>query len=317
MGNKIRIALAADHAYASYMEVSIISILKNNNGSEIAFDILDVGLSDVDKEGLKKTILNNSGEFVIHDLKKLDKIIGHRVPAFQGSLGAYARLFLPEILPDIEKVLYLDCDTLNVAGLIDLWECKIDDYYLAGIKDTVSSVHRKRIGLSDNDVYVNSGVILMNLRKWREDGIGDKIIDYIENRKSDITLPDQDGINVVCKNSILELEPKYNVMSPLFLMSYKNIIGYFNLHNYYLENEILKAKKNPVIIHFTGYPDRRPWEKGCKHPRRRLYLKYARCSKIGVNFISKKITRQRRIELIKFRYLPYSIYSIIRRIVKK
>lgn len=309
----IRIALAADHAYAAYMETSIISVLKHNAGEEIMFDILDVGLQKNDIKCIQKSIEENGGNCIFHDLNDIRDKLGN-VPLWLGSLGTYARLFLPQILYDVEKVLYLDSDTLTVGNIRDLWETDIEDFYLAGVKDVVCQTHRHEIGISDDEIYINAGVILINLKRWREDDISRQIIYYIQQYSDENSFPDQDAINVVCRGEILVLSPRYNVMSPNFLMLYENIIKFCNVVGYYTREQISEAKKNPVIIHFTGYPDSRPWEKRCTHPKRRLYRKYAKMSLIGVEILDRAISMGHRRMLLIYRYMPYPIYYRIRKI---
>lgn len=316
MSKKNHIALASDHAYAGYMETCMLSVLMNNPEDEIVFDILDVGLDDNDKRNIAENINSYGGELVFHDLRNIAQLLGGDVPEFLNSLGLYGRLFLPQLLPNEEKVLYLDCDTLVVGSLNELWNMNITDYYLAGVKDTVSFMHREKLGFGQDETYINSGVLLINLEKWRKDHICEKIIDYVKKNKESVSLPDQDGINVVCKGKICILEANYNVMSPQFLMPYKNIVGYFRVSDYYSSRMIKEARNNPVIIHFTGYPDRRPWEKGCMHPKKALYMEYASKSRIGVKLLDKDIPKSRKKNLIKFKFLPYGVYKILRSIKK-
>lgn len=151
--------------------------------------------------------------------------------------------------------------------------------------------------------------MLLNLKEWRKDDIAGKVFQYICENSDKVTLPDQDGINIVCRGKIKILSPKYNVMSPVYLMSYKNLTGYFNLEDYYSKEQIYEAKNKPAIIHFTGYPDRRPWEKGCKHPLKKLYMKYAVESNIGLEVKKCKKTFYQKFVLFKFRWMPYGIYN--------
>ena len=78
------------------------------------------------------------------------------------------------------------------------------------------------VGLKYNDRYINSGVILINLKKWREDNLEKKFIDFINKYNGDVPCADQGTINGVCKNKILIIHPKYNTMTPMFSFSAKN-----------------------------------------------------------------------------------------------
>lgn len=308
--DKIYIAFSVDHTYVPYMKVSMGSILRNNINERIVFEILDVGLNEEDILSIRSFVGDyKKVELYIYNLKNIVALIGVKVPTFLDSWGAYGRLFLPDVLEDCDKVLYLDCDTLVVGGIRSLWNIDITEYYVAGVKDTTSEIYRRKIGLVHDDIYINSGVLLINLRAWRLAGIGKSVIMYISDNKDSATLPDQDGINIACKGKIQVLPSVYNVMSPVFLMPYENIIGYFQVQDYYSKEQIKNARKKPIIIHFTGYPDRRPWEKECKHPLTRLYMRYAVDFDIAIKTKLSKKSFHQRLTLFKFRWLPYWIYK--------
>lgn len=309
---QINIALASDHTYAPQLEACAISVLSHNKNNAISFKILDNGMTDEDIICLSETIQKRGGMLQIYDVKNIEQRMGFLPPYFQNSLGAYCRIFLPELLPEYDKILYLDCDIIVRDDLGKMWENDIDEYYIGACKDTVPVKHKQDLGLRPEDLYINSGMLLINLKLWRKDQITQKIIKCIDNIRDTINLPDQDAINIVCRK-IKILEAKYNVMSPAYLMPYENIIGYFNVSNYYSEEEINRAKREPCIIHFTGYPDARPWEKECHHPLKKVFWKY---QKEGNIFLEKnKDVGDRRIRrklrLLKFRFLPYDIYNKI------
>lgn len=309
---QIEIALASDHTYAAQLEACAISILSHNENHAISFRILDNGMTDKDIMELSETIQKRGGMLQIYDVKNIEQRMGFLPPFFQNSLGGYCRIFLPELLPECDKILYLDCDIIVKGDLGKMWETDMNGYYIGACKDTVPVEHRQKIGLKAEELYVNSGMLLINLALWRKDQITQRIIKCIADIKETINLPDQDAINIVCRK-IKILEAKYNVMSPAFLMPYANIIGYFNVGNYYSKEEISKAKREPCIIHFTGYPDARPWEKACHHPLKKVFWKY---QKEGNIFLEKnKDVGDRRIRrklrLLKFRFLPYAIYNKI------
>lgn len=317
MKEKIVVAWAADHTYASYMETSIISLLLNNARHSVSVNVLDVGLEKEDIECIRKSVEKNGGIFVYHNLRDIESILREGTPRFLDSFGTYARLFLPDLLPNEEKVLYLDCDTLIVDDIWELWNTDVSNYYLAGVKDTIGSPHRIKLALSEDDIYINAGVILINLRRWREEGIRERVLEFVDLNKTEITLPDQDGINKVCNGGILTIDARYNVLSPMYLMPYASIIRYFSLSDYYSKEEIRAAKRNPCIIHYTGYPDRRPWEKGCKHPMTKMYLSYAEKSSIGVSIRVAELSRRRKFVYFKLCHIPYKVYLLLRKLIKR
>ena len=111
------------------------------------------------------------------------------------------RTALPLMFPDIDKVLYLDVDTIIVQNIDELWDIDLSDYYLAAVPEPLKT---KVYGQ-----YVNAGVMMLNLKKLREDGTAQKIIDLMYAQKMDF--PDQDAINKICKWRMYELHTDYNV----------------------------------------------------------------------------------------------------------
>ena len=108
------------------------------------------------------------------------------------------RAALSKILPD-DKVLSMDVDTIVDGDISELWRMPIDDYYLAGAREPIKS---------DNQPYVQMGVVMFNLRKMRADGVDDRIIELLNTKE--YAFPEQDCINEVCRGHILKMDSKYN-----------------------------------------------------------------------------------------------------------
>lgn len=133
------------------------------------------------------------------------------------------RSALAKVFPDLDKILSIDCDTVVLEDVSELWEIPIDDYYVAGVREP-------SLSLATHNLYINAGVTMWNLKKLREDGIDDKMIDDLNrNGRSFVS---QDVLNVFCKDHILEISGKYNVSE-------------------YTEKSLEKK-----ILHFAG---RKPW----------------------------------------------------------
>ena len=106
---------------------------------------------------------------------------------------------LTKYIPE-DKVLYLDVDTLAAADVSGIWDIDLDGYYCGGVSEP------KRC--KDGKTYINTGVVLFNLKKLREDGKDDEIINALNTTK--YHFPDQDVINEFCQDGILEIDPGYN-----------------------------------------------------------------------------------------------------------
>lgn len=113
------------------------------------------------------------------------------------------RIACSKMFPKVDKMLWLDCDTIIDADISDLFNVNIEGYYFAGVKE----VSKCKDGFS----YINTGVLLMNLDKIRRDGIDDKLIWLLNSERMD--LPDQDAINLIAQGRILFLPSEYNVCS--------------------------------------------------------------------------------------------------------
>ena len=107
-----------------------------------------------------------------------------------------------------EKILYIDTDAIVLKDISNVWRYDISDYYLAGVLDIGAYNVGVCQALSITGKYVNSGFILLNLKKIREDKIQEKWFDVINN--NELKYPDQDAINIICQHKELYLPSMYN-----------------------------------------------------------------------------------------------------------
>ena len=150
------------------------------------------------------------------------------------------------------KVLYLDVDLIVNNDLKDLWNININDYYCAAVKDLNfdTEKYKKCIGMSDNEEYINAGVILFNLKKLREDNIAEKYFKNNEIYKDKIKYQDQDVINITLSNKIKIIDSIYN----------------------FTRNDKTKNRNDAVIIHFFGA--KKPWKILSFNKLKQLYYYY-------------------------------------------
>ena len=108
------------------------------------------------------------------------------------------RAALHRVFPNVGKILSLDVDTIVERDISDLWDLPIDDYYLAGAREPRKSFDR---------LYINAGVMLLNLDKLRE-GKGDEIINALNTKRYPYN--EQDCINELCQGGIYKMPSDYN-----------------------------------------------------------------------------------------------------------
>lgn len=264
--NHLHIVVASDENYAKYIAVILISLFENNKAfSQVTIHLLCNNVSPTTINILKSHIPQGRGDLLTYDISNIKNMIGVAIPETI-SIVSYARLFLTTLLPqDLDRVLYLDCDVCIVDSLMPLWTTQIDDYYLGGVLDsTTDKLVRRRIGLPFLSEYINAGMLLINLRMWRNDNLQQQFLNFIKNKGGKVYHHDQGTINAVCHNKILVLHPRWNVISNFFSHPYslQQEAGV----PFYTEEEYKAAQTEPAIIHFTiGYYNR-PWCKNAEHP---------------------------------------------------
>lgn len=264
----MHIALCMDNPYAPYCATVMASVIENNPKTGIAFHLLSCDLSDTNKEYIRQWISSIEGVKVY--FYNVDSHVFDNFPIGEAylNIGAYFRLYLAECLKDIDKVLYLDCDLVNVAPLTDLWNIDISDYAVAGVRDRINDYVRvyNRLGYPMSEGYINSGVILINLKRWRKDRFFQKAQNVACCIPEQLKNHDQDIINMLYHGQILMLDFKYNLLEHYLYTEDKLYIS----KQYYPEIE--RAIKQPVIIHYCM--PFKPWHMECINPYQGIYLKY-------------------------------------------
>lgn len=308
------IAIASDNNYAPHAATLICSICENNK-ENINVHLIDGGIEEqVYKkiESLKEKYTHLTIKRYIFTETDIRKRIGCDL-AHDRSLSAYSRILIPELVDEsIDKIVYLDADGIICSSIKELFEIDMKDYAIAGVLDVVNCEKRLNIGLKLDDKYINSGMILWNLRKCREIDIVNKFIEFIKSKNGNVVAMDQGTINGTLKGNILILHPKWNVLTPFYQLSAEQLKRTYNLYEYYSQKQLDEAIKNPIFVHFVPNYTSRPWCKGCRHPLQEEYLKYRNMTEFKVNRLEKD-KRRLRIKLIgkAFYLLPYPLFDFI------
>lgn len=260
---------------------SIVSLLSNNQDvDDIHILLIEKEMTDKTKERIQDIIdeYHRSIEF-INMPNWADKLGISLQSCKSGWLGfGYNRLFVTDLVPEnIDRVLYLDSDTIIEQNLSPLWNIDFEDCYLAGVDDCLSQRYNKIVEISETATYCNAGVLMLNLKKWREDHLKQKFIDYIVERNGYFVFNEQTIINSVCPNKIKVLPCSFNTTTLVNTFEYSELIRLRAPRAYsYCKEEYYAARKKPVIIHYTGcfYVERRPWIANSDHPLAAEFDKY-------------------------------------------
>ena len=262
---KYNIAYAPDDKYINQTIVSMISAVENNKGHEIEFIII---YSKLSKESIEK--LNTVNNCKLRLLQVDENIFTYLPLSHWVTVQAWFRIKLPDMCQDLDKILYLDCDTLVLGDLSELFTIDLNGKYLAGVKDVWGvKKYCERLDMTSG-VYVNSGMLLFNAEYCRQENFFDKIVDFANNNAKIIEFCDQDSINKIADEKKVVLHPKFNYMDTWWRGGYYEFEGQE-------EQDYLSAGENPVIAHLTGP---KPAFKGCGNRFKNKWWEYAKLTNI-------------------------------------
>ena len=280
--NIAHIVYASDDLFAEILGTSMVSLYENSRDmQDIIVYIFDSGISTSNKEKLMSLAINyqRSMPFFI-EAKDISQELSMDVAIDRGSLSQYARLFVSSDLPEtLERVLYLDCDILINKSIKELWNINLHGKTIAALMDAFSKFYRVNINLKPNDIMFNSGVMLIDLKRWKEQKIEEKLMKFISSKNGKIQQGDQGALNAVLSHDTYCFEPRFNSVTIFYDFTYKEMLIYRKPPKYYEKKQIEKAVNEPNIIHFTtSFISRRPWVEGCQHQYVGEWVKYKNMS---------------------------------------
>lgn len=265
----MQLVFSTDDNYIMPTGILIYSIEKNNPTSTINYNVIGSHLSTKSKNMLQACLINKTSTITFYEinedlLKKCPIRLKDHV-----TLPAYYRILFQSIFPNsIQKILYIDGDTLCLSNIEELWNTNIDNYSAGVIIDVYSSDIRRinRLDLQQNTEYFNTGLMLINLSYWRENDIQNKTLKFINDFPEKCIAHDQDALNKTLENTVLYLHPKYNLQLDFWLPPEKLFIK----KEHY--NKIKESCLKPCILHFTG--NEKPWHIECIYPLKDLWTHY-------------------------------------------
>ena len=266
----IHIACCSNEKLAPMFGVVVTSVGINVTSDDVMMYLLHNGLKRSTVKRLQKIAdrYNVGLKFLEIDLEILkDCPVDEKI--HYGNIMMYARLLLPSKLPNLDKVIYLDCDLVVCKDLKSLWETDVNDVAVTMAPDLLyqDKATLSRLGINNN--YLNSGVIVMNLDYWRKHDVMKRLLAYISDKGNELIYNDQDSLNAILHDERRQLPVKYNVTPHYFLK---------NPDNYPKEmhEEIREARIDPAVFHFLGPV--KPWSLGCYLPGKKLFMKYQKAS---------------------------------------
>ncbi|PAE12567.1 hypothetical protein CHI02_09045 [Niallia circulans] len=269
---KLNIVYSVDNNYIQHFVASLTSLLENYLGeSKINIVVIDGGIEVCKKKFLVELVdkYNATLSFEKINNEQLNgvNLKGHIAEA------AYYRLMIPDLFFDnnIEKVVYLDCDVIVRDDIRKLWDINIGDCVIGAIKLNEYNGYDK-IDVPKDAHYFNSGVLVINLDKWRKEQITRKAFEYIKSYPEKLIAHDQSILNYLLYDKWYQINYKWNLRTQLFSLDYKTA-GFDNIESFE------EVKDNPSIVHFTTAS--KPWHYVNNHPFKNEYFYYLDKSEFG------------------------------------
>ena len=234
---KMNICTSCDNNFIEYLYTFTLSLITNiSDDNIINLYILDGNIEEKNKLIIEKIVHNTKHKiiFIKPNIEKynnwFDKIIINKE---YYSPAVFYRLEIPSLIPNVDKVLYLDCDIIVNKDISDLYNIDIDNYYICAIEEEGRAA-KTRKKIFNLDHYFSSGVMLINNKMWINNGVKEDFETFFNLNYNKIMTVDQDIINCVFKDKIKSLDKKFN---------------YFPFNE--TENDI--PSENLYIIHYSSY----------------------------------------------------------------
>lgn len=247
----MNIIVSLNRNYLNQVYVLINSI-KKNNPYTIDFYIMYQNLTKKEINAIIKKCATE--KFKIHPLYMDDEDINNfPITEKRYPREIYFRLFSYRYLDSsIDRVIYLDIDTVVINSLEELYHMEFNNNYFIGcthIGKRMLRFNRLRLGVKEKNPYINTGVMLINIEALRKDDIGKEISSYVMSRSSILLLPDQDVIFALYGDKVKTINTlKYNLGEKL--------IKEYNF-KHKRKIDIKWIRKNSIVIHYYG--KNKPW----------------------------------------------------------
>jgi len=259
----MNIVCATDGNYLRHCVAMLHSLWKHNNRSDLrAFLIFD----NVESEELAIALSH------LHQLLPSISFLQANPEPLQGfpvnghaTVATYFRLLLPVLLPkDVNKVIFIDADTILMNGLDELWNTPLDGKALAAVPVHCLSCsdHGYQFGS-----YFNAGIMLVNLDRWRSSDLLNRGRTFAKEYPEKLRHWDKDVLNHVFTDDWVAVGDRWNACPHLFGLTPGYELDVDNLS--LAEQQAINA---PAIVHFAGPGPVKPWNARCNHPLKQSYL---------------------------------------------
>ncbi|HEX2094945.1 MAG TPA: glycosyltransferase family 8 protein [Longimicrobiaceae bacterium] len=249
------------------------------DGSSLRVFILDDGVSPESRSRLERVVARFR---VLTELVWLEpdvsSIAGFKtLPALPYTM--YLRFQVGSLLPaSLDRVIYLDTDIVVRTDLWELWETSTRGYTIGAVQNHLPSMigepqgvnSYRELGIDSSAPYFNSGLLLIDLTRWREEQVEERAMDYVRTHPDDLHFPDQEALNAVLAGRWRVLPPQWNVLPSIYALPFWPDSP---LKRQAVADE-WRILNGPKVVHFAGKT--KPWMAGCGHPLKSFFLHHLR-----------------------------------------
>ena len=264
----MHVAVITDRAYLPWCATTVLSCVRASGGARPTIHVLHA--PDVDDDDRRRLAASVAGAGGVVEFHPVDEDAVASLPtkgtAFGGRI-CWLRVLLPDVLPDLARVVYLDADTFAVGGIEELWTLPLGDAPVAAVSNVTEPAmraHVASVGAGERGAYFNAGVLVVNLARWRAEGATEALLDFVARREGGLPWFDQDAMNAVFARRWMPLHPRWNAMNSLWIWP-EHAAGVFG------EETVEEARTHPRLLHFEGPTIVKPWHYLCDHPWRNSY----------------------------------------------
>lgn len=314
----MNIAYSCNDYYIPHTGISMISLFENNKDVEdITIYFIAKDISKESENELIKIAQSYNRKIVIIPFEEIAgnlniSSVGRHIET------VYAKLFFGNI-KDVDKIIYLDSDVIINGSLKPMWDINLEDNYFGCVKVPTKD-YCKELGLSETEDFYNDGVVIVNAKALRENNKEKDFLEFIKLHNGNPPVLSEGTINVVAKDRIKTIPPKFNVSSVFFMFPNNKDIRILALQKdtYYSNEELDEARNAPVVIHYLSGWYLRPWEEKCTHPLKYLYEKYKAASAWkDLSLQKKELPLKMRMLRLLSGILPISIIVSFRKFMEK
>ncbi|MCD7956274.1 MAG: glycosyltransferase family 8 protein [Lachnospiraceae bacterium] len=246
--NGIPIFFTADESYAPWLDCAVRSMVEN--ASEAYRYQIFVLHQDLSEESQRRIASGVREPFEIRFIPMEKELAGitdrteNRLRCDYFTLTIYFRLFIADRFPEYDKGIYLDSDIVVPGDISELYRVELGDNIIGACPDHSIKPVPELVEYVENavgvpiDQYINSGILLLNLKKMREVEFCDHFLHLLHTFHFDCLAPDQDYINAMCRDKIVYLDETWDAMPPM-------------------GQEDAKVLQNPKLIHYNLF--QKPW----------------------------------------------------------